>query len=209
MPTAPNNPAQHVTQLLALAGDGDSQAAAELLPLVYDELRRLARAKMSQERAGQTLQPTALVHEAYLRLLGPGGEQLRWDNRGHFFGAAALAMRRILVERARAKGRIKRGGEDGSPGKRVELTDDALHTEPNTAELLALDDVLAKLERFDKRKADVVMLRYFAGLSIEETAAALGVSPATVKNDWTFARAWLHRELAADARPPGTDGDSK
>lgn len=186
-----------VTVLLRLASDGDSQAAAELLPLVYDELRRLARAKMSKERdggAGQTLQPTALVHEAYMRLLGAEGESLRWEGRGHFFGAAARAMRRILVERARARGRVKRGGG----AARVALEDDALAVEPPGDDLLALDEALERLEKRDRRKAEVVMLRFFAGLSIEEIAAAIGVSPATVKNDWTFARAWLHRELARD-----------
>lgn len=170
------------------------------MPAVYDELRRRAAAVMRRERADHTLQPTALVHEAYIRLVG--GSELKWDNRGHFFGAAARAMRRILVERARHHGRIKHGGEM----KRVELGESALNqpltNEPEPTNLLALDEVLEKLEQYDKRKADVVMLRYFAGLSIEETAAALGVSPATVKNEWTFARAWLHREverLAADA----------
>ena len=194
-PPPPHKP-EEVTQLLALASDGDSQAAAELLPLVYDELRRLARARMAKEAgggAGFTLQPTALVHEAYMRLLGPGGEQMKWDNRGHFFGAAARAMRRILVERARHRDRIKHGGDR----KRVELNDDAkMAAEPEAGELLALDEVLDKLEKYDQRKAEVVMLRYFAGLSVEETAAALGVSEATVKNDWTFARAWLQREMA-------------
>lgn len=189
-----------VTQLLALASDGDSQAAAELLPLVYDELRRLARARMAKEAAGGagfTLQPTALVHEAYMRLLGDA--DVKWDNRGHFFGAAARAMRRILVERARHRDRIKHGGGR----KRVELQDDAaMSQEPEAGELLALDEVLEKLERMDRRKAEVVMLRYFAGLSVEETAAALAISPATVKNDWAFARAWLHREMHGTSDRP-------
>lgn len=185
-----------VTQLLEAIGRGDQKASAELLPLVYEELRQLARSRMANEQAGgagHTLQPTALVHEAYLRLVG--GSDLKWDNRGHFFGAAARAMRRILVERARHHGRIKHGGGM----KRVELGESALNqpltNEPEPTNLLALDEVLEKLEKYDKRKADVVMLRYFAGLSIEETAAALSVSPATVKNEWMFARAWLHREV--------------
>ena len=185
-----------VTQLLEAIGRGDQKASAELLPLVYEELRQLARARMANEPGagvGHTLQPTALVHEAYLRLVG--GTELRWDNRGHFFGAAARAMRRILVERARHHGRIKHGGGV----RRVELDESALNqpltNEPDPTNLLALDEVIERLEKYDKRKADVVMLRYFAGLSIEETAAALGVSPATVKNEWTFARAWLHREV--------------
>ena len=194
-----NTPAPYeVTQLLAAICEGDSKASARLLPLVYDELRKLAKARMAHEPAGQTLQPTALVHEAYLRLVGDN--DVTWDNRGHFFAAAALAMRRILVERARSRNRIKRGGGRA----RVELTDAALVTEPPDHDLLVLDEALARLEKFDKRKADVVMLRYFAGLSIEETAAALGVSPATVKNEWTFARAWLHREVArAEEDAPG------
>lgn len=188
-------PPHEVTQLLAAVNDGDSNASAKLLPLVYDELRKLAKARMAHEAVGQTLQPTALVHEAYLRLVGD--TNVGWDNRGHFFAAAALAMRRILVERARSRNRIKRGGGRA----RVELTDGALVSEPPDDDLLVLDEALGRLEKYDKRKADVVMLRYFAGLSIEETAAALGVSPATVKNEWTFARAWLHREVAR------SDGD--
>lgn len=190
-----STPAPHeMTQLLAAVHEGDSNASAKLLPLVYEELRKLAKARMSHEAAGQTLQPTALVHEAYLRLVGD--TNVGWDNRGHFFAAAALAMRRILVERARSRNRIKRGGGRA----RVELTDGALTVEPPSDDLVILDEALERLEKTDKRKADVVMLRYFAGLSIDETAAALGVSPATVKNEWTFARAWLHREVArADA----------
>jgi RNA polymerase sigma factor (TIGR02999 family) len=180
---------QDVTQLLDAVSAGDSRAAGELLPLVYDQLRKLARARMSREKAGATLQPTALVHEAYLRLVG--SQDVKWENRGHFFAAAARAMRRILVERARHRGRQKRGGGM----KRVEIADDALAVEPPSDDLLALDEVLDRLEQYDPRKSDVVMLRYFAGLTIEETAAALGISPATVKNEWAFARAWLHREL--------------
>lgn len=203
-PIPEHNPHQ-VTQLLALACSGDGKAASDLLPLVYDELRRLARARMAREPragAGYTLQPTALVHEAYMRLLG--NENVKWDGRGHFFGAAARAMRRILVERARHRDRVKHGG-----GRhRVELHENAaMSDEPEPGEVLALDEVLDKLERYDKRKADVVMLRYFAGLSIEETAAALGISHATVSNDWTFARAWLHRALTAE-RSTSDDADS-
>lgn len=184
---------QEVTQLLAAASDGDSHAAAELLPLIYSELQRLARSFMGREHgggAGQTLQPTALVHEAYLRLIGQ--EDMKWDSRGHFFVAAATAMRRILVERARARGRIKRGGDR----RRQELADGAMAIEPPSDDLLALDEALQRLEASDQRKARVVMLRHFAGLGVEETAAALNVSPATVKNDWAFARAWLHREIS-------------
>jgi RNA polymerase sigma factor (TIGR02999 family) len=178
-----------VTQLLAAVSGGDRKASAELLPLVYEELRKLARSNMKRESEGQTLQPTALVHEAYMRLVG--GADVKWDNRGHFFGAAARAMRRILVERARARGRIKRGGER----KRVEMVDEVLAVEPEATDLLDLDAALERLEKYDARKCEVVMLRYFAGLSIEETAAGMGLSPATVKNEWAFARAWLAREL--------------
>lgn len=187
-------PSINVTQLLNAAGDGDKHAAAELLPLLYDELRKLARSNMGRESPGNTLQPTALVHEAYIRLVG--NSEVKWDGRGHFFGAAAKAMRRILVERARAKGRIKRGGDRS----RVELVGDAMATEPSPDELIPLDEALDKLEKYDSRKAEVVMLRYFAGLTIEETAAALNVSTATVKNEWAFARAWLHRELDESSR---------
>jgi len=203
-------PDQHlVTQLLLQASEGDSHAAAELLPVVYDELRRLARAKMAGEPgggAGQTLQPTALVHEAYMRLLGTGGKEVQWQGRAHFFGAAARAMRRILIERARSRRRLKRGGG----AAKVSLDEAAIADDSRGEDLLALDEVLDKLERHDKRKSDVVMLRYFAGLSIEETAAALGVSPATVKNDWTFARAWLNHELSKGGPPTAAgSGDSQ
>jgi len=193
-----DTPARHeVTQLLNAAAGGDSRAAEELLPLVYQELRKLAHARMAHEPAGQTLQPTALVHEAYLRLLGSA--DVKWDGRGHFFGAAARAMRRILVERARSRNRIKRGGDR----KRVEFGEQldvvSADSEQSDEQLVALDSVLEKLEAYDRRKCDVVMLRYFAGLSIEETAASLGLSPATVKNEWAFARAWLHREIGSMA----------
>lgn len=190
---------QDVTLLLAAIGRGDENAASQLLPLVYEELRKLARARMAKESEGQTLQPTALVHEAYMRLVDAQGKSPRWDGRGHFFGAAALAMRRILVERARHRGRIKHGGGR----QKMELQDvHAASPEVDGTDLIALDDAMQKLEKVDKRKYDVVMLRYFAGLSIEEAAAALDLSPATVKNEWTFARAWLRREMAG-AESPG------
>ena len=201
----PDHSTPDVTQLLHAVSEGDSNAAEQLLPLIYDELRKLAAARMAREPgagAGMTLQPTALVHEAYLRLVtpperkGPGAEP-KWNGRGHFFGAAALAMRRILVERARHSARIKHGGEL----RRVELTDQAVAKENDGTDLVALDEALEKLQAYDERKAQVVLLRYFAGLSIEETAAAMELSPATVKNEWTFARAWLHREMTG--RPEG------
>jgi RNA polymerase sigma factor (TIGR02999 family) len=171
--------------------DGGPGTSGELLPEVYDELRKLARARLARERQPhQTLQPTALVHEAYMRVAGDGGDQ-RWDRRGHFFAAAALAMRRILVERARHYQRIKHG--DGA--ERVELDTGVMRVDPALTDLVAVDEALTRLEQIDPRKAQVVTLRYFAGLSIEETAGALDVSPATVKNEWTFARAWLYRAL--------------
>ncbi len=188
-----------VTQLLIAAGGGDARAAADLLPLVYAELRKLARARMAAEPnagAGQTLQPTALVHEAYIKLVGETSVQ--WNSRAHFFGAAALAMRRILVDRARERKSLKRGGGriiHTDPQDIVEGADG----EPGFEEVLALDSALARLADLGKRTADVVMLRCFAGLSIEETALALDVSPATVKNEWKFARAWLRREIASQA----------
>lgn len=169
--------------------------SGEMLPEVYDELRKLARARLARERQpNQTLQPTALVHEAYLRVSGDRRER-RWDRRGHFFAAAALAMRRILVERARHYQRIKHGGS----GERVELDSGIMRVDPALTDLVAVDEALTRLEQTDPRKAQIVSLRYFAGLSVEETAAAMNLSPATVKNEWKFARAWLHRALG----PPG------
>ena len=171
--------------------DGGSGTSGEMLPEVYDELRKLARARLARERQPhQTLQPTALVHEAYLRVSSDDQER-RWDRRGHFFAAAALAMRRILVERARYYQRVKHGGEDA----RVDLDSGIMRIDPALTDLLAVDEALTQLEETDPRKAQIVSLRYFAGLSVEETAAALDLSPATVKNEWKFARAWLHRAL--------------
>jgi RNA polymerase sigma factor (TIGR02999 family) len=183
---------QEVTRLLDAISAGDDHAAEELLPRVYEELRALARSRMANEPAGHTLQPTALVHEAYLRLVSGSGEQQRWDNRGHFFGAAALAMRRILVERARRQHQLKRGGGR----KREDLQDNAASFETDPARMLALDEALKKLEAVDARKAQIVMLRYFSGLNIKETAEAAGVSEATVSNDWAYAKAWLFKEMA-------------
>lgn len=162
--------------------------AARMLPLVYDELRRLAAARLAAEAAGQTLQPTALVHEAYLRLVGQADEQ-RWENRGHFFAAAAEAMRRILVEAARRKKRLRHGGGR----RRVELTSPPAEIPDD--DLLALDEVLSRLAERAPRKAELVKLRFFAGLTVPQAAAALGISVATAERHWAFARAWLHAEL--------------
>src|SRR5262245_22442623 len=176
--------------------DGRPGTSGEMLPEVYDELRKLARARLARERdAHQTLQPTALVHEAYLRVSGDRNERI-WDRRGHFFAAAALAMRRILVERARHYQRIKHGGAE----QRVEMDSGIMRVDPSLTDLVAVDEALTRLEQTDPRKAQIVSLRYFAGLSVEETAAALDLSPATVKNEWKFARAWLHRALGPIGR---------
>src|SRR5436190_12768658 len=173
--------------------DGRPGTSGEMLPEVYDELRKLARARLARERnANQTLQPTALVHEAYLRVSGDAGTR-RWDRRGHFFAAAALAMRRILVERARHYQRIKHG----RGAERVDLDSGIMRVDPALTDLVAVDEVLSRLEQIDPRKAQIVTLRYFAGLSVEETAGALDLSPATIKNEWAFARAWLYRALAS------------
>jgi RNA polymerase sigma factor (TIGR02999 family) len=182
-----------VTRILAALEQGDPQAAGQLLPLVYDELRRLAAKKLAGEKPGQTLQATALVHEAYLRLVGAGNEQ-HWDSRGHFFAAAAEAMRRILVEAARHKRSLKRGG-----GRVREEFDEVLLAAPEPVEdLLALDEALEKLGARDPVKAELVKLRYFAGLTIEEAAAALNISSATAKRYWTYARTWLYQEITGD-----------
>ena len=178
----------------------ESGTPAELLPQVYEELRRLARTQIAREREGLTLQPTALVHEAYLRLTKDGGER-RWDRRGHFFAAAAISMRRILVERARHYRRIRHGGAQ----QRVELDDEAPGPAQDFADVLAIDQALTRLEQLDPTKARIVLLRYFAGLTIEETANAMEVSPATVKNEWAFARAWLQDALGHDEGPPAED----
>ena len=189
-------PPNDVTQILGAIASGDRLASEQLLPLVYDELRKLARSQMEQEPAGLTLQPTALVHEAYLRLVGDSsGSDAKWDSRGHFFAAAALAMRRILVERARRHGRLKRGGDR----RREILTDELASFEPVGVDMVALDEALTKLEQQNPRVSQVVMLRYFAGLGVEDTAAALGIGPTTVKSEWNYARAWLHREMAGGA----------
>ena len=186
-----------VTRILSAVEAGDPRAAEQLLPLVYDELRRLAAAKLAHEKPGQTLQSTALVHEAYMRLVGAGSQQ-DWNSRGHFFAAAAEAMRRILVEQARHKSRLKRGGER----RRVDLDSACAIAEPQSVDLLALDEALTKLAADEPAKAELVKLRFFAGLTMPEAAAALGVSLATAERYWTFARSWLYAELADQSRPP-------
>jgi RNA polymerase sigma factor (TIGR02999 family) len=177
-----------VTRLLNAIGRGDARAAEELLPLVYDELRSLAASRLANEPPGQTLQPTALVHEAYLRLAGVGAE---WDNAGHFFAAAAEAMRRILVENARRKRTLKRGG--GIRRHDVDLAESAAR-EPDE-DVLAIDEALTRFAEIDPAKAELVKLRYFAGCTGDEAARLLGVSPATAERWWAYARAWLHQEI--------------
>lgn len=177
-------PNRQVTQILEALAAGESQAADELLPLVYEELRRVAAAQLRQERPGQTLQATALVHEAYLRLVG--GET-SWENRRHFFAAAAEAMRRILIDRARRKRRVRHGGGR----QRVELEADELAINAPSVDLLALDEALDRLAAEDPQKAELVKLRYFAGLNEQEAADVLGISRATAARHWAYARAWL------------------
>ena len=184
-----------ITQMLKLAERGDPSAASELLPLVYHELRRLASQKLSQEAPGHTLQATALVHEAYLRLVDPSAAGPRWDGRRHFFGAAAEAMRRILVESARRRNSQKRGG-----GMAREPIDNVEVAAPQAREeLLALHEALNKLNEVDAAAAELVKLRYFAGLSIPEAAEVLQVSPRTADRLWAYARAWLHQHITGGA----------
>jgi RNA polymerase sigma factor (TIGR02999 family) len=181
-----------VTQILKAVAHGDPTAADELLPLVYEELRRLAAAKMAKEAPGHTLQPTALVHEAWLRLIG--GEEQRFDNRGHFFAAAAEAMRRILIEAARRKHTQQRGGHL----HREELEESTLVLERPTDEILAVDEALTKLAGMDPLAANLVKLRYFVGMSLPEAAEALGISPRTADRLWAYARSRLRLELEPD-----------
>jgi RNA polymerase sigma factor (TIGR02999 family) len=182
-----------ITEILNAIESGDEHAAAQLLPLVYDELRKLAAQKLGHEKPGQTLQATALVHEAYLRLVGMEDKQ-RWNSRGHFFGAAAEAMRRILVENARRKRALKHGG-----GLIVlDVGDLQLPAAEPREDLIALDEALTKLAETDSTAAKVVELRYFAGLTLPEAAQTLGISPRTADRLWAYARAWLHRRLASE-----------
>jgi RNA polymerase sigma factor (TIGR02999 family) len=179
-----------VTRVLAAVQAGDPHATAQLLPLVYDELRKLAAQKMAQEKPGQTLQATALVHEAYLRLVGEG-EEPHWDSRAHFFAAAAEAMRRILIERARHKLTLKRGGE----GRRLDLDQLQPACDDREQELLALDEALGELERHDAQAALLVKLRYYGGLSHQQAAGALGVGRRAADRLWALARAWLYQRI--------------
>jgi RNA polymerase sigma factor (TIGR02999 family) len=181
-----------VTQILQRAQQGDAKAAGELLPLVYQELRNLAARKMAHEAAGHTLQPTALVHEAWLRLTA--NENVQWDGRAHFFGAAAEAMRRILIDSARRKQALRHGGDQ----ERVDLDFVEIAEPLQTDELLALNDALDHFCLVDKQKAELVKLRYFAGMTLAEAAAVLGVSEPTAKRWWAYARAWLFREIRQD-----------
>jgi RNA polymerase sigma factor (TIGR02999 family) len=182
-----------VTHLLNAIDQGDAHAAGELLPLVYDELRRLAQQKLAREQPGQTLDATALVHEAYVRLVRPADGQA-FDGRGHFFAAAATAMRRILIERARHKRRIVHGGGR----RRQELDPDLVAAPEPDPDLLALDTALTKLAERDPLKAQLVELRYFAGFTGDQAAEILGISPSTADRHWIFARAWLRREVQGD-----------
>lgn len=185
-----------VTRILSSLQQGDSHAGAELLPLVYDELRRLAQWQMARESPGQTLQATALVHEAWLRLVGDGNEH--WEGRRHFFAAAAEAMRRILIENARRKQAVRHGG--GLHRTDMELDDLPIAGVAPDDELLAVDEALDAFAAHDPAKAELVKLRYFAGFTLEETAAALGLSARTAKRDWAYARAWLYRKIAQRRR---------
>lgn len=184
-----------VTIILQKIENGDRHAAADLLPLVYDELRSLANQRMSHEASDHTLQPTALVHEAFLRLVG-GQDSEQWDNRGHFFGAAAKAMRRILIESARKRQSTKHGGQ---VAKFEIQEDDAVDDADDQLDLLALDEALQRLQQVDAELARLVELRYFTGLTVEESARILDVSPRTAKRNWAYARAWLRREIDGDS----------
>jgi RNA polymerase sigma-70 factor (ECF subfamily) len=184
-------PSQHeVSQLLQAWERGDSSAFDALMSIVYDELRRMARRHMAHQSPGHTLQTTALIHEAYMKLVDL--KDVAWQNRAHFFAVAAKAMRHVLVDYARSRGAAKRGGKF----RLVSLDEAATICEERAAEVVALDDALENLAAFDSRKCQVVECRYFGGLSVEETAEVLGVSPETVARDWRIARTWLHRELS-------------
>lgn len=192
---SPSGDSRDMTFLLAQAAKGDAHATNELFPRVYAELRMMAEAQLGGERAGHTLQPTALVNEAYLRLIGPQGQDTPWENRGHFFGAAAQAIRRILTDHARARNAAKRGGNaerESEALTRLSLPE----SQETPVDFEALDKALTRLAAMDPFKASIVELRYFAGLTGDETALALGTSPSTIAREWAFIRVWLHRELS-------------
>jgi RNA polymerase sigma factor (TIGR02999 family) len=193
------SPVSDVTRILSAIDQGDPHAADQLLPLVYDELRKLAAARLHQEKPGQTLQATALVHEVYLRLVGNDANQ-NWHNRGHFFAAAAEAMRRILLNRARDKKRLKRGGSR----QRINLDLVELAVETDDDDLIAIDEALEKLDREDKLAAGLVKLRFFAGLTLKQAALSLGIAQRTAERQWAYARAWLFNELGRDRDSPGS-----
>jgi RNA polymerase sigma factor (TIGR02999 family) len=182
-----------ISRILSAIEHGDLQASEQLLPLVYNELRRVAAKQLAQEKPGQTLQATALVHEAYLRLVG-SGEAPAWESRGHFFAAAAVAMRRILIERARRKKRQVHGGDC----RKVDLDPDLLLARGPAEDLLALNEALDRLAEHDPVKARLVELRYFGGLTGDQAARILGISPSTADRHWTYARAWLRREILGE-----------
>ena len=191
------------TRLLNAIRLGDPQASAQLVPLVYQELRRLAGQRLAREAPGQTLQATALVHEAYLRLAGDA-DAARWENRAHFFGAAAEAMRRILVESARRKGALKRGGGPAK-SRREELDADRIAAPQPIDDLIALDEALNRLAEIDPGKAELVKLRYFAGMTQPEAAEVLGIARSTADAWWRYARAWLHQEIAGSSPAEGAE----
>ena len=188
---------KNITELLIGYGRGDKEALDQLMPIVYDELRRQAARYLRREQAGHTLQTTALIHEAYVRLVDQ--RNVQWQNRAHFFGIAAQLMRRILVDHARSKKRAKRGGSD----IRVSLDDATAGVTGQDLDLVALNEALERLAEIDEQQSRVVELRFFSGLTVEETAEVMGISKATVKRDWSMARAWLHRELSSETAIDG------
>jgi RNA polymerase sigma factor (TIGR02999 family) len=185
---------QNITELLVGYGRGDKEALDQLMPIVYDELRRQAARYLRREQAGHTLQTTALIHEAYLRLVDQ--RHVQWQNRAHFFGIASQLMRRILVDHARTKKRVKRGGSD----IKVSLADANVAVKGQDLDVVALDEALDRLAQIDEQQSRVVELRFFSGLTVEETAEVMGISKATVKRDWSVAKAWLYRELSGDKK---------
>jgi RNA polymerase sigma factor (TIGR02999 family) len=185
-------PPENITELLASYGRGNKESLDQLMPIVYDELRRQAARYLRREQAGHTLQTTALIHEAYVRLVDQ--RNMQWQNRAHFFGIAAQMMRRILVDHARSKKRVKRGGSE----LRVSLDDANVAAKGQDLDVVALDEALDRLAQIDEQQSRVVELRFFSGLSVEETAEVMGISKSTVKRDWSMAKAWLHRELSGE-----------